>query len=151
MWDHVRPPVGRFLKRWGPALGMMVVIFVGSSIPGDEFPQYNGVWDFIVKKSGHLLEYGLLALFMLRGVAGQPDNGQQPSLSQVLGTLALAMLYAASDEFHQRFTPGRGSHLLDVGIDLIGGSLALGLLRARQAIRQTRSRTPRSPSTPPPA
>ena len=37
----------------------------------------------------------------------------------------LAILYAASDEFHQSFVPGRGPSVIDVGIDAIGAGLGL--------------------------
>ncbi len=132
----------------------MLFIFVGSSIPGEEFPQYEGAWDFVVKKSGHLLEYGLLAVLLLSGVANRVlewrgDDQPLPTRQQFVTALALTVLYAASDEFHQRFTPGRGPHLLDVAIDLLGAGLGLALFYAWHLIRQTRSQSSRSPSTRP--
>jgi VanZ family protein len=145
-------PQGRWneiVKRWGPVLAMMIVIFVASSIPGQDFPQYNGIWDFIIKKSGHLTVYALLTLSILRGLMNGLSGDEFPPLSQVLAALALAVLYAATDEFHQRFTPGRRPQVLDVGIDLLGSSLALVLYRAWHAIRRIRSQTPHSPSTRP--
>ena len=36
--------------------------------------------------------------------------------------------YAATDEFHQLFVPGRSGQLKDVLIDTAGGALGLGLL-----------------------
>ena len=138
-----------FATRWGPALLLMMVIFIASAIPGEEFPQYKGGWDYIIKKSGHLLEYGILTLLMLRGLAGPGLAGA--TRRQKLGALGLTMLYAATDEFHQRFTPGRRGQVPDVLIDLIGGGLALGAYYAWGLIRQTRSQAPRSQSTRPPA
>ena len=39
----------------------------------------------------------------------------------------VGLLYAASDEFHQRFVPGRGPGVLDVGIDFTGVCIGLAL------------------------
>jgi len=44
----------------------------------------------------------------------------------------LSALYAASDEFHQTFVPGRAGRLLDVVVDWLGAGLAL-LLAMRLA------------------
>lgn len=37
----------------------------------------------------------------------------------------LTIAYAATDEFHQSFVPGRGDSIVDVGIDSIGSALGL--------------------------
>ena len=37
----------------------------------------------------------------------------------------LAILYACTDEFHQSFVAGRGSTVIDVGIDALGSGFAL--------------------------
>lgn len=41
---------------------------------------------------------------------------------------AIALVYAALDEWHQTFVPHRGGHISDVMIDGIGIVLAIGLL-----------------------
>ncbi|MNL79991.1 VanZ like family protein [compost metagenome] len=38
---------------------------------------------------------------------------------------AAATAYAATDEWHQAFVPGRGPALTDVGIDSLGAATAL--------------------------
>lgn len=159
------------VRRWGPPLAWMAVIFVLSGVPGDEFPKYEGLWDFILKKSGHLLEYGLLAVLMWRAARGRRDGtafrcagtvgtdatrglgalATGPFGVRVWASMALTVFYAVTDEFHQLFTPGRGSRPLDVGIDAVGACLGLALYFAISVIRQTRSQTPRSRSTRPPA
>ena len=143
-----------FAKRWGPALLVMAVIFIGSSISSEEIPQYNGAWDFIIKKSGHLLEYGVLAARVLRGLAGRgwggaPADAEAPGRGHLAAAVLLAALYGVTDEFHQRFTPGRGARPLDVAIDILGASLGLALVYAWRVIRQTRSQSPQSRSTHP--
>jgi VanZ family protein len=103
--------------RWGPALLIMGIIFLLSSIPSEALPVY-GRYDWPVKKLGHLTGYALLSYSILRGL-GRKD----------LPTIALAwfltVLFGASDELHQAFVPGRQSTLLDVGIDAVGAFLGL--------------------------
>lgn len=99
---------------------LMGMIFVFSSIPSDRLPGFEGPLDVIVKKGGHMLGYGLLALAYLRGT-----GASRPRVWFL--AWALAVLYALTDEFHQSFTAGRGATLRDVGIDAVGAALALGL------------------------
>lgn len=135
---------------------MMALIFLFSSLPGNDFPKYEGIWDFIIKKSGHLLEYGVLTAAVWRGFTNSnEDRGNATDegaerIGAILRSLALTVGYAVTDEFHQMFTPGRTSSPIDVGIDLVGACLGLALWFALGAIRQTRSRSPRSRPTRPP-
>ncbi len=93
----------KFLKRWFPALLMMTLIFGFSSIPSHEMPEF-GALDLSIKKFGHALGYGLLALSYQRGL-----GGKRPWLAWIM-----AATYAASDEIHQSFVPGRGPSVWDV-------------------------------------
>jgi VanZ family protein len=107
-----------WLLRWGPALIMMALIFSASGTPGDDLPRF-GVWDFLVKKSGHMLGYALLAVSYLRGLTSAKHV--KPHL--LLLAVAMAGLYAVTDEFHQSFTPQRSPAWVDVGIDTFGAFL----------------------------
>jgi VanZ family protein len=114
-----------FLMRWGPALLVMAAIFAASSQPKAVLPDY-GERDWLVKKSGHLLIYGVLAWSYLRGLGWlRPSSWRTAALAVVL-----AALYGATDELHQSFVAGRGAALLDVGIDTVGASLGLALTTA---------------------
>lgn len=55
-------------------------------------------------------------------------RGAREMLPTVLGSWVLGVLYAASDEFHQLFVPGRSGQLSDVCIDASG--VLLGVLVA---------------------
>ena len=109
------------LIRWGPAALIMAAIFGFSSIPSDEMPVF-GVFDFIVKKGGHALGYGLLALCYLRGLKGENN---EVSMRWFYIAWGMAVLYSATDEFHQSFVPGRHPAVTDVLIDACGAALAL--------------------------
>jgi VanZ family protein len=106
------------LLRWGPALLMMMLIFSASSLPSNDIPNF-GKFDFSVKKLGHTFGYFLLGLSYLRGFGRDKPR-------HAWAAWLLAALYAASDELHQRYTPGRGPHVFDVGIDSIGAALGIG-------------------------
>ena len=100
---------------------MMIAIFGFSSLPSAEMPNF-GLLDFIVKKGGHALGYGLLALAFLRGLKGESSAVVS---RQLLVAWILATLYSATDEYHQSFVPGRHPAFTDVMIDSVGAAAAL--------------------------
>ena len=102
---------------------MMAAIFGFSSIPSVDMASF-GLLDFLVKKGGHALGYGLLALCYLRGLKG---DSKVMNLRWTYAAWTLAALYSASDEFHQSFVPGRYPSVTDVLIDSLGAAVALFL------------------------
>lgn len=101
----------------------MAAIFALSSRPSDELPSFGGV-DALIKKSGHVLGYGLLALSYWRGFGWERKR--------MLHAWGLAVAYAATDELHQAFVPGRHASPVDVVLfDAVGAALALWLRRRR--------------------
>ncbi len=103
------------VPRWLPALVLMIVIFAVSSRSSDELPNFGG-WDYFFKKSAHAFGYGLLALSYLRAL---------PKRNYFLAWF-FAILYSATDEFHQSFVPGRRASLIDVFVfDNLGAMIAL--------------------------
>jgi len=103
--------------RWVPALLMMSLIFTVSSFPSTSIPNY-GSFDFLVKKSGHLLAYTTLALTYCHGL--RTDGMRRAGLAWLL-----AVLFAISDEFHQSFVPGRTPWVVDILIDSSGALLGV--------------------------
>jgi VanZ family protein len=115
----------RFLRYWLPPLVLMGVIFVSSAMPDLPSPGPPGEWlDTVVKKTGHVVSYGVLAWLYQRAL-----NQYSPTMSAsgVL-SIGLAMLYGATDEFHQTFVPGRRGRVTDVGLDGIGACAAMLLV-----------------------
>lgn len=111
---------------WVPTVAWMAAIFALSSIPGSRVP---GRWGYLP----HFAEYavlGLLAFLSLR----RRSRVVRPFAVAIL----LASLYAASDELHQSFVPGRTPDVLDWAVDSLGavaGAGVLALLDARRAAR----------------
>ena len=103
------------VPRWLPALAMMISIFAFSSRASHELPNYGG-WDYFIKKGAHAFGYGLLGLSYLRAL---------PKRNYKLAWL-LALLYSATDEFHQSFVAGRHAAVTDVLVfDNLGAMITL--------------------------
>lgn len=100
---------------------MMAVIFGFSSIPSADLPRF-GLVDLLVKKGGHALGYGLLALLYVRGLKADREDLR---LRWLYLAWLMAALYSATDEFHQSFVPGRNPAVADVLIDCLGAAAAL--------------------------
>lgn len=105
----------------------MGVIFLFSSRPA--IPTSDVYWqDFAIKKLAHVVVYFVLGSLMYRSLKNTtPLTGMR----LVIWSIVLTGLYAASDEYHQSLVPGRGPNIRDVGIDIVGGSLAVYLQSKR--------------------
>ncbi len=110
------------LRRWAPACLVMIAIFTFSSRTSSELPNF-GALDYVVKKAGHVLGYGLLALAYWWGLALDRKRLRYAWL--------LAVAYAASDEFHQLFVAGRHASVIDVLL-FDGGGAAVFLWLAQR-------------------
>lgn len=119
-----------WLHRWGPAVLMMAVIFIFSARPSAEMPSF-GFLDYVVKKGGHMLGYGLLALAYWHGL---DLEGGKKWLAW-----GLAISYAITDEVHQNFVPGRHPSPVDVLVfDNLGAILGLILWDSLRSVRMRR-------------
>jgi uncharacterized protein YfiM (DUF2279 family) len=105
--------------RWVPALFMMVIIFLISSLPAYRIP-YFGEYDVLIKKFAHALGYAMLGLAYFYALPRRISVTHK-----VILAFMMAILFALSDEFHQSFVEGRTSSLNDVVIDGCGTILAL--------------------------
>ena len=103
--------------RWALVVLWMAVIFVFSAQPSTELPNY-GVWDFVVKKGAHVTEYAILG-WLIQRARGARHAWWQSWL--------MAVAYAATDEFHQSFVPGRTLRLTDVMIDSVGAAMGTAI------------------------
>ena len=105
--------------RWMPALIMMGLIFLLSSLPASRIPDFGTV-DFLIKKGGHAAGYALLGLAYYFALPPRLSPGFRWAMA-----LVMALLFALSDEYHQSFVEGRTSTLRDVMIDGAGAAIAL--------------------------
>ena len=121
------------MKRALAPLAWMALIFYLSAQPsvGPELPE----WTRVV---AHFAEYCALASLWVWALA--PDLGRRA----IPAAVAISLLYAVTDEFHQSFIEGRDSDPLDVGTDAIGIAAAALLAQARgiSSTRRTQSSSP---------
>ena len=108
-----------WVSKWGPVLAWAALIFTLSSIPG--LGTGLGGWDVVLRKLAHAAEYAVLGLLLVRAIG------------HAWLSVALGIAYAASDELHQHFVPGREGALLDVLVDSVG--VVAGVLVWRQFSR----------------
>ncbi len=134
---------------WLPALIVMVIIFSFSSKPADSSNESSmevaddilsvyentanveldaeqryqalEVMNHIVRKSSHFCEYALLAVtlafhFYIHALRG---------MRLLLLSVSMSAAYAATDEFHQTFIPGRSGQFRDVLIDTSGAAAGM--------------------------
>ena len=90
---------------------------------------------FVVRKAAHFVEYSILGLLLWRLVRLDPAWESCRSW-QYLTALLLAALYAASDEYHQKFVPGRNAAVSDVLLDTCGAGVGLAAVWAARRLRR---------------
>jgi VanZ family protein len=117
-------------------VALMGVIFVLSAQHADEQLAW---WDVAIRKLGHIGGYALLTALWAWTLAG---TVRRP----VLIAAAIALIYAATDEYHQSFVETRHGTPVDVAVDAIGIALAVLLLRWRRLVPALRGRTRSSPA-----
>jgi VanZ family protein len=114
---------------WLPVIAWAGLIFAFSAQPNLRFAADPGL-DFVIRKAGHMAVFGILALLLWRALAST-SAWRRPWAWSV----ALAILYAITDEFHQGFVAGRHESAVDVGIDAAGALIAVvgaGIVRSRR-------------------
>ena len=96
----------------------MAAIFYISSLHQSPLPPR------VPDKPAHAFGYMGFGFVIARALAG----GLPPRLTtrQFFIGLAIAVAYGASDEFHQRFVPGRTGDLPDLYADALGATIELG-------------------------
>lgn len=76
----------------------------------------------MVRKFGHVSEYAILALLVLRAL--DSSRGERRAGGW---TIAICAAYAATDEFHQSFVVSRTAAGSDVLLDTVGAGIGVGL------------------------
>ena len=77
--------------------------------------------NFYVRKTGHVLSYGLMYFFWFRAFRAQAHYGPGRAC---LWSLGFSLFFASIDEGRQLFYSTRGASIGDVFLDMSGASLA---------------------------
>jgi VanZ family protein len=129
MWSRIR--------RYGPLLLWLAFIFFASTgeFSADNtsriirplllwlFPRISeerlALMHFLIRKAAHFTEYAVLAFLAAR--AFSTSSKDQIGRRWFFISLALVIIYALTDEYHQSFVPARTSSIYDSLIDMSGG------------------------------
>jgi VanZ family protein len=125
-------------SRWYAVAFMLAVIFGLSSLPNLAEPHRQAI---PFDKVAHFSEYTTLG-FVLAGSLRRQAGARLPLLLLLLAAAALGALYGATDEFHQRFVPGRDPDIHDWLADLTGSTIGALLSAALLPSRLLRRASP---------
>jgi VanZ family protein len=89
-------------------------------------PPNLGLLNTLLRKSAHVTEYAILAVFLYNMM--KPVEDPSWSRKAAFWALLASGSYSLTDEFHQLFVPGRHASLFDCLIDTMGALLGLLLL-----------------------
>jgi VanZ family protein len=135
--DSTREKIKDLLSRWLPVILWCLVIYTFSEsswftgantaqvlqvilsyLPfGGGEEEGPSFLNFLIRKAAHLTEFGILAVLVWRALF--------PRRASYIGAWLFATAYAATDEWHQSFEPGRTATPKDVVIDSCGALIAL--------------------------
>ena len=148
-----------WLKRWWPALlwaaaisgfstqgfssehtSHYIIPFLHWLLPSAS-PETLELLHHAIRKCAHFTEYFILSLLIFRGIRAGEKGWH---LRWAFVTVLIVFGYAALDEFHQSFVPGRQAAFTDVLIDASGGfaaQLVASLVVLFGGVRQNRRET----------
>lgn len=130
--------LGRQLRLWLLPVLWMTVIYLFSDQPysGEISERYLGAWNVSIRKLAHLTEYAILYCLNRQALAG--------TAGATWKALVMSVAYAALDEWHQAWVPGRSATLADVLVD--AGGCCLGWLAWVAASRLKQARATQGPA-----
>lgn len=94
---------------------MMMVIFVLSSIPGDQLPE---IQFRLADKIAHFFIFGILGFLLARSIRITINPFWKNRY--VLWSILIGIVYGLVDEWHQMYVPGRYTSLSDWIADFLG-------------------------------
>ncbi len=89
---------------------------LGVSVPSD-------LLTFLVRKAAHISAYFVLGILIYNLLKEYRLHIKH----LIIASIALAMLYACTDEIHQTFVPGRSGEVRDVLIDTAGAAVGIAV------------------------
>lgn len=99
------------IKRWLPAIAVATLIFLLSSLNGDQV-EGAGLGQETYQINAHFFLYFMLCIALYRAT------------KSLAAAVAIGIFYSLTDEFHQTFVPGRSFQIRDIVVDSVGILLA---------------------------
>jgi VanZ family protein len=113
--------VKAFYKYYLPAIFWALLIFFLSSLPSDAVQSLSLGLDDLIP---HFIEYFIFGFLLAWAMIQYPHK---ENVKSYLIAAAIGILYAASDEFHQMFVPGRFAEISDFLADSVGVVFGLAI------------------------
>ena len=148
MQDSIRSGFMGRAKRLLPMLAVMTIIFVFSMMPAEKSANTSGgilsvlvsffenaanrplsaetvdLLHTLIRKCAHITEYAVLGVTVVYAFY------ERISTHHIIIPLVVSALYAASDELHQVFVPGRSGEIKDILIDTAGALIGILIMNA---------------------
>ena len=140
------------ILKWIIVIAVMILIFVLSAQSREESSRLsrsfstNILWfmesitieNIItpIRKAAHFFIYFVLGISAFFAVGEHTEK----LLKRVIASGLICLIYAASDEFHQIFVPGRGAMITDVLIDFAGSMFGIGICSVLKRMRDKAKR-----------
>lgn len=116
--------------------------------PVEEQLRLLDFWTLVIRKCAHFAEYTVLGLLLVLAYGSCRSTQTGKALFETLRPIRVPLIafligaaYAASDELHQRFVPGRSGRISDVLLDSAGvltGVLLMWLFAQIKSARRYR-------------
>lgn len=100
-----------------PVLATILNTILGHPLTPSQFQTAQ----YLIRKASHLGEYAVFGALLFRAIRADREGW---NWRWAVTAIAIAALYAASDEWHQSFVPSRTPSVIDVLIDSAGATLA---------------------------
>ncbi|HEY9427512.1 MAG TPA: VanZ family protein [Gemmatimonadaceae bacterium] len=117
------------VRQWGPPALWAAFILLLTSIPGSDIPHVSFMSFRDSDKLVHGTMYAIFAFLAVRSLL----RAGRPLLQAVLVVMLGIAIFAAVDEWHQQFIPGRSMDVFDWLADISGATI--GTLAATMASR----------------
>ncbi len=114
------------LARWGPVILWMTMIYAVSSdsYPYRIIPSDVSIPDETIGRIAHIFEYTILAVLTGRAVIMR----RRLSSRGIIKITLISISYGLFDELHQNLVPERSFQFLDLGLDIVGILLGIGII-----------------------
>jgi len=119
------------IGRWAPVVVWAAVILISTSLPGQAVPPGPPGID----KAVHFGAYAVLGVLGVHAAAGMRTAPVRTIVMVLLTTAA----FAAIDEWHQGFIPGRYPDVADWVADVAGATIGVGTMALFTFRRPARS------------
>ncbi|MFQ5864366.1 MAG: VanZ family protein [bacterium] len=113
--------MSRFYKYHLPAIVWALLIFFLSSLPSHTVESLSLKLDDLIL---HFVQYSIFGFLLARAII---QNPHRVNWKFCLIVSLIGILYAASDEFHQMFVPGRFAEISDFLADSVGVNFGLAV------------------------